>query len=423
MNNNIFENEINYNGNKATLKIDKNIKKPNEIRVVLDEELFKKLKVEQDKIYLLLDPKIDLTKNENKNLLSVYIQILTSSFNLQNPNIKITFIVNSKKEETLTNKIASDLKTNFDINCEMIKIEEYIKLSKKIEDLSKSKDNKQNNITAFGSKSITKEENGKIKEYIISGDKIYDNNYININDRKQEILNNWINNSEILEKISNYTEEQIDEELTKEATSTIKEYRLEQSLGEEKKETQSQSIASKKAYEEDGKVNTELNIVENNIYKENKYSVVEENGKVVNPNVGEQSFTSNNTTTNITSSNNVEYYEEEIQEREIELKNYFYDEEYNIYDEEYNQIGKIGQDGLTIDDNNNLLQNGKIIGVIGGNLNEIDNTNELNKEKKGPVKVLVKPNNNYGFGNIPIIVITIILSLIVFIGLYLIILK
>ena len=83
------------------------------------------------------------------------------------------------------------------------------------------------------------------------------------------------------------------------------------------------------------------------------------------------------------------------------MKIYFLDNEYNIYDEDSNLVGKIGNNGFVIDENNNLVYNGNIIGVIGGNLIDLEQTNNLNRSR-GNVKGL-KKNANAGFGQIMVV--------------------
>ena len=95
------------------------------------------------------------------------------------------------------------------------------------------------------------------------------------------------------------------------------------------------------------------------------------------------------------------------------MKNYFLDEEYNVYDDNSNLVGKVGVNGLVIDGNNNLVYNGNIVGLIGGNLADLDQSN--NKDR-GNVRTLRK-NNNAGFGQMMIVTL-VLLCLTLFVAVF-----
>lgn len=97
------------------------------------------------------------------------------------------------------------------------------------------------------------------------------------------------------------------------------------------------------------------------------------------------------------------------------MENYFLDDEYNIYDENSNIVGKIGVNGLIIDTNNNLVYNGNIVGVIGGKLSDLDQFNNMNKNRSD-IRTL-KKNNNAGFGQIMIVTL-VLLCLTLFIAVF-----
>lgn len=83
------------------------------------------------------------------------------------------------------------------------------------------------------------------------------------------------------------------------------------------------------------------------------------------------------------------------------MKIYYLDDEYNVYDENLGLIGKVGVNGFFIDENNNLIYNGNIVGVIGGNLTDLNQTNDINKSSSNIKKL--RKNNNAGFGQIMIV--------------------
>lgn len=97
------------------------------------------------------------------------------------------------------------------------------------------------------------------------------------------------------------------------------------------------------------------------------------------------------------------------------MKNYFLDREYNVYDENSSLVGKIGVNGLVIDADNNLVYNGNIVGVIGGKLSDLDQINNMNKNRSN-VRTL-KKNDNAGFGQIMIVTL-VLLCLTLFIAVF-----
>ena len=97
------------------------------------------------------------------------------------------------------------------------------------------------------------------------------------------------------------------------------------------------------------------------------------------------------------------------------MNTYFLDDEYNVYDNNSNVVGRIGNNGLVIDENNNLVYNGNIVGVIGGKLNDLNQTNNMDMNKSN-VRTL-KKNDNAGFGQIMIVTL-VLLCLTLFIAVF-----
>ena len=74
---------------------------------------------------------------------------------------------------------------------------------------------------------------------------------------------------------------------------------------------------------------------------------------------------------------------------------------------------KIGTNGLAIDENNNLVYNGNVVGVIGGRLNDLEHANNVDR---GNVRTL-KKDNSAGFGQIMIVTL-VLLCLVLFIAVF-----
>lgn len=95
------------------------------------------------------------------------------------------------------------------------------------------------------------------------------------------------------------------------------------------------------------------------------------------------------------------------------MKTYYLDDEYNVYDEFGVVVGNVVKNGLVIDEENNLLKDDNVIGVIGGKLSDLS-YNMQNNQSKGNVRTL-KKNNNAGFGHV-LVVALVLLCLAMFIG-------
>lgn len=76
---------------------------------------------------------------------------------------------------------------------------------------------------------------------------------------------------------------------------------------------------------------------------------------------------------------------------------YYLDDSNNVYDVNGQVVGKLGVNNLFINEENNLVYNNQIVGVIGGKLSDI--TNNISKSN---VRTL-KKDNNMGFGQIVIL--------------------
>lgn len=284
---------------------------------------------------------------------------------------------------------------------------EFMELREQKE-VNKVEDNlkKSNDITASGSKTIEISKNTGIEKVTISDRKAYVNSgSLSIDEQKFVLLQEWKKDPYMNRYLATLSSEEIDRKLMENVTKNLTSYRLESSR-EQLASDKVGKVAMDKATNEDGLVNAELGIVENNVSNSNQYSTVEQNGEnvyVVNPNVTSATINSGGVSNN--SNSNYSNWDANIvvndeQEREI-LNEFYLDENYNVYDNSGTVIGKIGQNGLIIDYNNNtLMMNGKMMGNIGdykdmgkGKTVEKKNTRVLKKDE----------NKSVGFVSLPVV--------------------
>ena len=296
-------------------------------------------------------------------------------------------------------------------------IEEIDKFSKIInkEDVVKKSDDFEVN----GLKTITKEENGIIKNYIVTDDgHIYDDNnsYLNFNEKRKMILMEWLEDSVKSSRVSAMTPEELDKVLIEAVSSDYKEYYFDDA-NDLDKEDEKKRVAANRAEEVDGRVNGELGIVENGAGNIDDYSTIEErnNGySVVTPTVVSNDLKSN-VTTSVSGevSSNVDVTKEEEQQREVDDKKYYYmDSDGNVYDQNGNMLEGVNPQYLVIDEENNLWYQNEFVGIYGGTLDDLSQAINQSREKAN-VRVLKK--DNAGFGQI-IIVALVLICLAMFVG-------
>ena len=245
---------------------------------------------------------------------------------------------------------------------------------------------------------ISKYDNGIMKKYTVSDDKIYDDNDdLSLAELKRIKLAEWMNNQEMMQQIAGLSKDELDRRLTEAVTLGKKVHYLESSnntYGD-----RASKLANNKAYEEDGKVNTELGVVRNNVSNSNQFSAVErdnDNVRMVNPNVtsytvGSSGMTSSDSGSsedeNINDVNNEVGIDETEQQKREEVEVYYLGSALEIYDKDGKIIGKVGVNGYVVDENNNLVRNNNVVGVI-GDINDMG-VNKTNN--KSNVRVLKKP--------------------------------
>ena len=287
---------------------------------------------------------------------------------------------------------------------------------------------KKDDLTVGGLKRITKEENGLIKNYIVTDEgHIYDNNnaFLNFNEKRRILLMEWLNDPQKSSVISSMTPEKLDEALINALKVEYKEYSFD-GPGKISEEKENERLAREQAERTDGQVNSELDIVKEGIESSHDYSAIEERGEgnyeVVIPQVTSNDLNSTNVVSGEsinpnneedTVEDNLEATEGEFQQREeTEEKYYYLDGDKNVYDEEGKMIEGVDPRYVIIDENNNLWYMDRKVGIYGGTLDDLAQNMQSNRNK-GNVRILEK--NNAGFGQI-IIVSLVLLCLTLFIG-------
>ena len=86
------------------------------------------------------------------------------------------------------------------------------------------------------------------------------------------------------------------------------------------------------------------------------------------------------------------------------MKIYYLDDSSNVYYEMWQVVGKLGVNNLFVNEENKLVYNGNIVGVIGGKLNDI--ANDINKSNAN-VRTL-KKDSNAGFGQVVVLTLVLI---------------
>lgn len=276
-------------------------------------------------------------------------------------------------------------------------IEEFNKVIKKEEIV-----NNVDFFTAGGVRRVTKEENGMIKNYITTGDgKIYDDNnsYLNFNEKRKMVLMELLDDPIKSSSIASMSPEELDIYLTDAVKGDYKEYYFDDSSKVDKEDEKAR-LALEKARDVDGKVNSELGIVENGVSDVNDYSTIEERGEgyqVVTPEVAVVDIQS----TAVSGGDDgydASIADEETQEREIEC--YYLDYEGNVYNASGDILTGVDPRYIVVDEENNLLYNNKKIGVYGGTLNDLADSLNASRDR-GHVRTLEK--DNAGFGSMDII--------------------
>lgn len=367
------------------------------------------------------------TKDELVTAVRIFKDILLG----KNIDVLFRFVVSNDEERQVAEAIAREAGVKYEINVanqlnNMSQLNNHGKgtdvqqknqnVNKLEEELKKNQLNQD--INAYGSKTVETNNNGINKKITINGDKAYENNgMLSIEEEKFLLLQEWKKDPYRNNMLASRTPEEIDKMLLEAVTLNKKEYMM-TSAREQTVIDEASAVAMKKASQEDGKVNSELGIVENGINNSNQYSAAErdgENVRMVNTSVTSANINSGGVTSNSSDGsvddnyNQAELKEEEENSREAfdENKVYYIDEEYNILEvveEEVFTIGKIGYDGYGYDAVNNVItKDGKPQAYV-GDMKDMDR-GKSNTQSKPKVRTLEKKNSedNRGFATLPVI--------------------
>ena len=338
--------------------------------------------------------------------ISIFIQILRSN----QRDIKFHFIVENENQREMAEELGRNLGISYEINN---LLEANKEANKKVNAVLEKLNNNQN-VKASGSKTIEVQKDTGIEKVTINNDKAYVNNgMLSIEEQKYLLLQEWKKDSFMSSRLENMTPEEIDRMLTEKVTRNLTTYRME-SAREQSANNEVGEVAMNKATNEDGLVNAELGLVENNVYNPNKYSAVEQRGEnvqVVNASVTASQINSGGITESSVGNGDSQEHvtpslgKKEEQPREV-ISQFYLDDEYNVYDNNGSVLGKIGQDGYIINyDDNTLVKDGQTVGYI-GDYNDMGKVNSNTYSK--PYTKVKKPEPNFnksnGFVSLPVII-------------------
>ena len=412
----IKEFKINSINNELIYKFNQNDTAINKIIITFDQNMYKLEKAKEGEVYLTF-------KNENEllNLISIFFQYISKQKKISQ-NVKFVFIIRENNKELEIKNVQMLVNT---IGLKNYELHELTKQPELFNQLENQKTNEQvieeqQKLVTNETTQISKQDmNNETKNYVKVDNQIYDDNdYLNINEKKQILLQEWLNDPIKKAVIPTLSKEELDKELTRVVTSKQKQYNL-SSPHNDTTTTKVASTSNEIAKTNDGKVNEELGIVDNSATMSNQFTVVEEKRnndiQVVSPTVTNQTIngTVSNETSSITNSNtgtsnsnlgdyNMNTTSDEIESRELETI-YYIDDSNNIYNSKGENIGSLGpQSGYYIDMNNNLVKDNQVLGTI-ENLRDM----KEQKEKSNVKKRVYKPD-----GYISFMLISIVLSLI-----------
>ena len=350
------------------------------------------------------------------DLKDFYVAINIFKNIINNPNVSIHFVVENEKQKQDAVVLGNNLGMAYDV----------VDMNKKQNDSVNDIENnlkEERNFMASGSKTLEIQNDTGIKKVTVSGDNAYENNGIlSIDFEKYILLQEWKKDPYMSSKMTSMSSVEIDRMLTDAVTSNLKAYKMEPAR-EQTASNKVEEVALNKALNEDGLVNANLGIVENNVSSSSQYSVVSQRGedvRVVTPSVTSSNINSGGVSSNMVSGNNnyevmessMENNNEQLRE---ELNEFYVDDEYNVYDVYGTFFGKIGQDGLLIDyDSNSLMKNDHVIGYIGHYNDMGKNTQKSNKKQN--VRVLKKRDENKSAAFVSISVIMFVLSALLLMG-------
>lgn len=348
---------------------------------------------------------LSLDRLSNYNDLYSAMKIFTEEI-LKNKSVSIQFVIGNEQERQVAEALGKEFRIPYQIRNINQKVEQ------KLEEMKQP----NQELESVGSKTIRTNDQGQIKKYMVEGDTVYENNdSLSLEELKQKKLAELMNDSVEMQKIVGMSKGELDQYLTRLVTVGRTAYRLESSSDQVSYDQRGQ-VAKEEAQREDGKVNSQLGIVQNNPSNSNSFSAVEKNSdefQVVHPGIVHSSISSTGTVQSSASSSSVGFdYDKDVQlededeqQRSVEQE-YFLDEEYNIYMKDGQLVGRVGQNGYMPNyQDNTLLKDGKVIGVI-GDYKSINYARD-NVYVKPAVRTLTKPGleptKKAGFISFPVI--------------------
>ena len=341
-----------------------------------------------------------------RDAIMVFLQIVQES-----KSVQFQFVVDNENQR----QVADALGKEFGILYEV-----HLVNKKKKDNIDNVEQKLQDNqaLTASGSKMI---DTGS-KKITVNDNKAYVNQgLLSIEEQKYLLLEEWKKDAVMMRKLADLSEAEIDRMLIDSVTHNLTTHHLE-SAREQSANDRVGEVAMNKAIQEDGLVNANLGIVQNNVSNSNQYSSVSKQGdrlQVVNPNVVSSEIHSGGVTGSVSGDGNYQEYQdssltEKTEQSRESLAEFYLDEEYYIYNNQGVVIGKIGQDGYNINYNDNtLVRNGHTVGFIGDYKDMGKSTSKSNVRKK----VLEKNNDSNkspAFVRLPVIMF--ILSFLLLIG-------
>ena len=342
--------------------------------------------------------------------------------------IDFDFVVDNREHVS----IANEFMQKYNLKGNVTHSEKYNQLTENLEDAI-------NNIaTNTEDSQVIKEGNNEIKKYLVHDNKVYnDNDTLSIAEKKKILLSEWRRDPKKAMEIYNLSREELDRRLTEAVTDNLKVHYMESSVDESKPDNNFEKVANNLANSEDGKVNSELGIVQNNPNSENKFSAVERDGErlnIVNPHVISESINNDNISRSEQSSYGVDTVTTGVDssfwndDNGLSSLPVFY---LGSSDEIYNQYGKIvgrnGVGGYLVDENNNLQLYSKVIGQL-GDINDMGKNAAIENSKVRVFKPKRNPDYNMelkeaGVVSLPIIIFIISLFLLIASGIILFLMK
>ncbi|MBQ8682051.1 MAG: hypothetical protein IJ509_03990 [Bacilli bacterium] len=401
---------VKFNGKSFMFWKKKSTQVIKEIMVIFDKK-YESIEVRDGMIVLSLKGLVNY--QELYNAIGIFLQIMKSN----GINVQLRFVIGNDNERKMAEALGNNLRIQYGIQDVRENVQENMNENVKVVE-DKLKSNEQN-FTASGSKTIETES----EKYTINNGIAYANNgTLSIEEEKALLLQKWQQDPFMSRRMNGLTAEEIDDLLTRTVTSNLKEYRME-SAYEQVANDRVGEVAMDKARQEDGMVNAEIGIVQNNVSNINEYSAVEQRGEnvqVVNISVTTSQINSGGVVGNVSGNNESQDYAEssldENEEQQREVINEFYvDDEYNVYNAKGDVLGKIGQEGYMINYEDNILtKNGQVLGYI-SDYKDMGKNNS-NIYSKPNVRTLKKKEEYKSAAFISLPVIMFILSALLLIG-------